>query len=366
MGQKILMKGAEAISEAAIRAGCRHFFGYPITPQNEAPAYMARRLPEVGGSFTQAESEVAAINMLYGCAGAGKRVITTSSSPGISLMAEGISYIAGAELPVVIVNVVRGGPGLGDIAPAQGDYFQAVKGGGHGDYRTIVLAPSTIQENVDIMLNAFDLADKYRNPVIILSDGLLGQMMEAVTLPEMVDPETLPKKSWAVDGMQGKREKNIINSFELLPADLEVMNNNMWRKFKDIDKEVMFEETRLEDAEYVFVAYGTVGRIIKTVIESMRAKGHKVGLLRPITLWPFPSKKLKELADSDRVKFFFDIELSFGQMIEDVKLATEFKKPIHFYGRQGGMVPSVEEIEELMTKHINGEPAPTGGIPWNN
>lgn len=366
MADKVLMKGAEAIAEAAIRAGCRHFFGYPITPQNEAPAYMARRLPEVGGSFTQAESEVSASNMLYGCAGAGKRVITTSSSPGISLMTEAISYIAGAELPVVIVNVVRGGPGLGDIAPSQGDYFQAVKGGGHGDYRTIVLAPSTIQENVDLMRNAFDLADKYRNPVIVLSDGLLGQMMEAIELPEMIDPDSLPPKPWAADSMQGKRGKNLINSFNLLPDGLEKMNIAMWKKFEKIDDEVMFEEVETNDAEYVFVAYGTVARIIKSVIKSMRAKGHKVGLVRPITLWPFPSKQLLKLAENQRVKFFLDVELSFGQMIEDVKLSTHCLKPVHFYGRQGGMVPSADELEDIMTKHINGEPAPIGGVPWNN
>lgn len=362
MGEKVLMKGAEAIAEAAIRAGCRHFFGYPITPQNEAPEYMARRLPEVNGSFTQAESEVAASNMLYGCAGAGKRVITTSSSPGISLMTEAISYIAGAELPCVIVNVVRGGPGLGDIAPAQGDYFQAVKGGGHGDYHSIVLAPSTIQENVDVMKDAFDLADKYRNPVLVISDGLLGQMMEAIELPEMIDPASLPEKPWAASGMMGKRKKNVINSFEILPEELEKMNHRMMDKFADIDKEVMFEEIETADAEYVFVAYGTVARIIKSVIKSMRAKGHKVGLVRPITLWPFPTKVLADLANKDSVKFFLDIELSFGQMLEDVKLATGCKKPVKFYGRQGGVVPSSDELEDIMTRHINGEDVPTGGV----
>ncbi|HOO97616.1 MAG TPA: 3-methyl-2-oxobutanoate dehydrogenase subunit VorB [Caldisericia bacterium] len=366
MGEKILMKGAEAISEAAIRAGCRHFFGYPITPQNEAPAYMARRLPEVGGSFTQAESEVAAVNMLYGCAATGKRVITTSSSPGISLMTEGISYMAGADLPAVIVNVVRGGPGLGDIAPAQGDYFQAVKGGGHGDYHCIVVAPSTIQENVDLMKSAFDLADKYRTPTIVLSDGLLGQMMEAIELPEMTDPATLPHKDWAADGMQGKRGKNLINSFDLLPDGLEKMNIEMWKKFKNVEEDVMFEEVQMDDAEYVFVAYGTVARILKSVIKAMRANGHKVGLFRPITLWPFPSKRLAEIASRPQVKFLFDIELSFGQMIEDVKLAVSCQKEVKFYGRQGGMVPTTDELEAVTLKHIKGEPAPTGGIPWND
>lgn len=353
MGEKILMKGAEAIGEAAIRAGCRHFFGYPITPQNEAPAYMARRMPEVNGCFVQAESEVAAINMLYGCAAAGKRVITTSSSPGISLMQEGLSYIAGSQLPVVVVNVVRGGPGLGDIAPAQGDYFQAVKGGGHGDYHLIVLAPSTIQENVDMMSLAFDLADKYRNPVMILSDGLLGQMMEAIELPEFTDPSTLPHKDWAADGMQGKRGRNLINSFDLLPEGLEKMNKQMWEKYPVIEaNEVKFEESNMDDAEYVFVAYGTVARIIKTVLKDMRAQGIKVGLVRPITLYPFPSKKLLEIADRSAVKFFLDIELSFGQMIEDVKLAVGCKKPVHFYGRQGGMVPEPKEIADVMMKLI--------------
>jgi 2-oxoglutarate ferredoxin oxidoreductase subunit alpha len=353
MGDKILMKGAEAIGEAAIRAGCRHFFGYPITPQNEAPAYMARRMPEVNGCFVQAESEVAAINMLYGCSAAGKRVITTSSSPGISLMQEGLSYIAGAQLPVVVVNVVRGGPGLGDIAPSQGDYFQAVKGGGHGDYHLVVLAPSTIQENVDMMETAFDLADKYRNPVMILSDGLLGQMMEAIELPEFINLESLPHKDWATDGMQGNRARNLVNSFDLLPEGLEKMNRQMWEKYPVIEaNEVRFEESNMEDAEYVFVAYGTVARIIKTVLKDLRAQGIKVGLVRPITLYPFPTKKLNEIADRKEVKFFLDIELSFGQMIEDVKLSIGCKKPVHFYGRQGGMVPEPKEIAEVMMKLI--------------
>jgi len=353
MGEKILMKGAEAVGEAAIRAGCRFFFGYPITPQNEAPAYMARRMPEVGGTFLQAESEVAAINMLYGCSAAGKRVITTSSSPGISLMSEGISYSAGSELPMVIVNVVRGGPGLGDIAPSQGDYFQAVKGGGHGDYHLIVLAPSTVQENVDLMKIAFDLADKYRNPVMVLSDGLLGQMMEAIELPDYIDPNSFPHKDWAADGMQGKRKKNLINSFDLLPEGLEKMNKKMWQKYIQAEREeVRFEEIEVGDADYIFVAYGTVARIIKTVIKSMREKGHKVGLLRPITLWPFPTKKLQELANKPNVKLLLDIEMSFGQMIEDVKLAVGCLKPVYFYGRQGGMVPEPIEVEEQMTKLI--------------
>lgn len=345
MGERILMKGAEAIGEAAIRAGCRHFFGYPITPQNESPQYMSRRMPEVDGVFLQAESEVAAINMIYGCASTGKRVITTSSSPGISLMQEGLSYIAGAEIPLVVVNVVRGGPGLGDIAPAQCDYFQAVKGGGHGDYHLVVLAPSTIQESVDLMGVAFDVADKYRNPVMMLSDGLLGQMMEAIEFPPMTDPATLPHKDWATDGMQGKRSKNVINSFDLLPEGLEKMNNKMWAKYPVIERdEVRYEAIMTDDAEYIFVAYGTVARIIKTVLKSLRAEGIKVGLMRPITLYPFPKKQLLDLANKPEVKFFMDVELSFGQMIEDVQLATQFKKPIHFYGRQGGMVPTPAEI----------------------
>ncbi len=351
MGEKILMKGAEAIGEAAIRSGCRHFFGYPITPQNESPQYMSRRMPEVNGVFLQAESEVAAINMLYGCAAAGKRVITTSSSPGISLMQEGLSYIAGAEIPVVVVNVVRGGPGLGDIAPAQCDYFQAVKGGGHGDYHLIVLAPSTIQESVNLMPLAFDLADKYRNPVMMLSDGLLGQMMEAIEFPEMKDPASLPQKNWAADGMQGKRGKNVINSFDLLPEGLEKMNKAMWSKYPIIERdEIRFEAVNTDDAEYIFVAYGTVARIIKTVIKQLREEGIKVGLFRPISLYPFPNQQLLDLASKPSTKFFMDVELSFGQMIEDVKLATQFKKPIHFYGRQGGMVPSPGEIAEEFKK----------------
>lgn len=346
------MKGNEAIAEAAIRAGCRYFFGYPITPQSELPAYLARKFPEVGGTFLQAESEVAASNMIYGAAGAGARVLTSSSSPGISLKAEGISYIAGAELPAVIINIMRGGPGLGSIQPAQSDYFQATKGMAHGDFRLTVLAPSSVQEAVDLTMLAFDIADKYRNPVLLVGDGIIGQMMEPVEFPEPVDPDKLPKKEWATDGAKG-REPNVINSLALEPEDLEDHNMKLKAKYDKMkEEEVRYEELYTDDADTIIVAYGTTARIASSAIEMARKKGHKVGMIRPITLFPFPTDIINETAE--RVDNFLAVEMSTGQMVEDVRLAVNGKKPVHFYGRTGGVVPSPEEIVEEIEK-IGGE-----------
>ena len=348
---KKLMKGNEAIGEAAIQAGCRYFFGYPITPQNEIPAYLARKLPEVGGVFLQAESEVAAINMVYGAAGAGARVLTSSSSPGISLKTEGISYIAGAELPCVIVNIVRGGPGLGGIQPAQSDYFQATKGGGHGDYRLVVLAPSTVQELVDLTMEAFEIADQYRNPVMILGDGIIGQMMEPVEFKTPVKRE-LPEKTWATTGCEG-REPNVTNSLHMAAEDLENHNLDLQRKYNKIkENEVKCEKFQTEDADYVLVAYGTTARICKTAITQLRKEGLKVGLIRPITLWPYPDNCVDEVIDN--TKAFITVEMSAGQMVEDVRLAVNGRKPVHFYGRTGGMIPSPQEIAEKVREIAGG------------
>lgn len=340
-----LMKGNEAIAESAVRAGCRGFFGYPITPQNEIPEYMSKRQPEVGGVFVQAESEVAAINMVYGAAAAGCRAMTSSSSPGISLKQEGISYIAASDVPCVIVNIVRAGPGLGGIQPAQGDYFQAVKGGGHGDYKLIVYAPSTLQEACDLVYKAFDKADEYRMPVMMIGDGMIGQMMEPVELPEMRELSDLPEKPWCLRGYDGTGERRIINSLRIQPDELEPYLDEMYRKYAAIEeKEVEVEEYCCEDAEIILTAYGTVARICKSAIELLRAQGVKVGLIRPITLFPFPKKSFEQYASRESVKRFISVELSMGQMIEDVKLAVNGKKPVDFYGRSGGNVMSEEEI----------------------
>ena len=285
---KVLMKGNEAIAEAAIQAGCRYFFGYPITPQNEIPAYMAKRLPKIGGTFIQAESEVSAINMVYGAAGAGARAMTSSSSPGISLKQEGISYIAGAELPCMIVNIVRGGPGLGSIQPAQSDYFQATKGGGHGDYHMVVLAPATLQEAVELVMEGFDIADQYRNPVMLLGDGMLGQMMEPVEF-STYEGRNLPPKIWATTGYDGSRERNIINSLYIDPKELEEHVQRIYKKYEEIKKnEVKVESYNCEDAQIIVAAYGTTSRIVKKVIQLGKEEGIDIGLIRPITLWPFP------------------------------------------------------------------------------
>jgi 2-oxoglutarate ferredoxin oxidoreductase subunit alpha len=335
------MKGNEAIAEAAIRAGCHHFFGYPITPSTEVIEYMAKHLAKVNGTLVQAESEVSAINMCFGAAGAGVRVMTASSSPGISLMQEGLSYIAANELPVVVVNVVRSGPGLGGLGPSQADYFQATKGGGHGDYRLIVLAPSTVQELVDLTRDAFDLADLHCNPAMIIADGVLGQMMEPVVFKEQ-EPRQLPAKGWATTGAEG-RERNIVSSYSL-QSEIGEANCLRWQaKYEHIAAtEQRWEEYKVEDAEYLMVAYGTTSRIAKAAIQQARAEGIKVGLIRPITLWPFPVNAFGEM--QNRIKGYLSVELSAGQMIEDVRLAISCSAPVHLCSRQGGMVPTPEEV----------------------
>ena len=342
MAEKVLMKGNEAIAEAALRAGCLHYFGYPITPQTELTAYMAKRLPKTeGGVFLQAESEIAAINMVYGVASTGKRVMTSSSSPGVSLKQEGISYIAGADLPAVIVNVQRGGPGLGGIQPSQSDYFQATKGGGHGDYHLIVLTPSSVQEMADLTSLAFDLADKYRCPAMLLADGTMGQMMEPVALPE--PHKSVIDKPWAVTGTQMKREHNIVNSLYLSPEVLEKTNFERFERYAEIEKnEVRYESYLMDDAEYCIVAFGIAARVAKNAITAMRKEGLKVGLIRPITVWPFPKKAIREAAD--KVKGFVCVELSMGQMIEDVRLAEQCLRPVVLCNRAGGMIPGVDQI----------------------
>ncbi len=351
---KELWKGSEAMAEAAIKAGCRFFFGYPITPQNEIPEYMAMKMPQVDGCFLQAESEVAAINMVYGAAGAGARVMTSSSSPGISLKQEGITYIAGAELPCVIVNIVRGGPGLGGIQPAQSDYFQACKGGGHGDYRLVVLAPSSVQEAADLVQEAFEIADQYRNPVMVLGDGMIGQMMEPVEFTE-VKKRNLSEKTWATVGTKGKRKPNIINSLFIDPAECEKHNFKLFEKYKEIEKnEVKVETYNLEGAEIVFAAYGTTARIVKNAIASLAKEGIKAGLIRPITLWPFPAKAFETAAEQAGVKAFLTVEMSMGQMVEDVKLSVNGKKPVYFYGRTGGMIPTPKAVAEEAKKILGG------------
>ncbi len=349
---KVLMRGNEAMAEAAIRAGCRCYFCYPITPQGELVEYMARHLPRRGGVFLQAESEVAAINMVYGAAAAGVRTMTSSSSPGISLKMEGISYLAGARLPAVIVNVMRAGPGLGNIAPAQGDYFQATKGGGHGDYRLIVLAPSTVQEAAELVMLAFDLSDRYRVPAMILADGMLGQMMEPVELPEPIPLERIPPKPWALSGAKG-RDPNVASSFDLDPHRFREILRALWDVYREIERnEVRWEEYETEDAELVLVAYGTMGRICKTVVRRARKEGLRVGLFRPITLWPFPSEPLRKLAS--RVPVFLTVELSAGQMWEDVRLSVEGRAKTPFYGELGGVVPTPDEILSEVKKHVGG------------
>ena len=349
-----LMKGNEAIAEAAIRAGADGYFGYPITPQSEILEYLMEANPyeKTGMVVLQAESEVAAINMVYGGAGCGKKVMTSSSSPGISLKQEGITYIAGAELPCLIVNVVRGGPGLGTIQPAQSDYFQAVKGGGHGDYHLIVLAPASVQEMADFVGLAFDLAFKYRNPAMILSDGAIGQMMEKVWLgPQQERSKTVPE--WATTGKPSSRERNIITSLELDPNRQEIFNQKLVAKYNEIrEKEVRYEEFRCEDADYIFVAYGTSARVCQRSVELAREQGIKAGLLRPITLFPYPSKRINELAG--KVRLFLTVEMSAGQMVEDVMLAVNGKVPVNFYGRMGGMIPTPDEVVDYLKKLITG------------
>ena len=342
-----LMKGSEAIAEAAIRAGARFFFGYPITPQTEIPEYMSARMPEVGGCFLQAESEVAAINMVYGAASTGERVITSSSSPGVSLKQEGISYCAGAQLPCVILNVMRGGPGLGSIQASQGDYNQAVKGGGNGDYHLITYAPSSIQEAINIFSFAFDKAEKYRVPVLFLADGIMAQMMEPVEMPEMVDFKVDPeKKPWAATGWKpgdDPAKRAVINSLYINTEELTVHNNELQATYREIEKnEVMYEAYLCEDADYVITAFGTVARIAKSAINELRAQGIKVGLVRPITVWPFPYKELAEA--SKNAKALLDVEANEGQMLQDVKLAINGAKPVEYFGHCGSLMPTTDEI----------------------
>ncbi len=343
------MTGNEVAAEAAIRAGCRFYFGYPITPQSELTEYMAREMPLVGGTFIQAESELAAINMVYGASAAGRRAMTSSSSPGISLKQEGISYLAGSELPAVILNVQRGGPGLGDIRAAQSDYFQATRGGGHGDYRTMVLAPASVQEMADLVMLAFHLADKYRNPVLVLADAQLGQMMEPMEFKEP-EEEPLPAKDWALTGARG-RPSRIVKSFYWLPGALEEFNCRLAQKYARIEEaEVRYEAVQCEGAEWVFVAYGASARVCEQVVVEARGRGEPVGLLRPITLWPYPTGAVQELAE--RVQGFLVVEMSRGQMVEDVRLAVEGRVPVEFFGRTGGGIPTAEqvtaELERLM------------------
>jgi 2-oxoglutarate/2-oxoacid ferredoxin oxidoreductase subunit alpha len=348
MAEKILMKGNEVVGEAAILAGCRFYFGYPITPQNEIPAYMSGRLPEVGGTFLQAESEIASINMVYGASAAGARVMTSSSSPGISLKQEGISYLSGARLPAVVVNMMRGGPGLGNIAGAQGDYFQGTRGGGNGDYRTVVLGPATVQELADMTIKAFDIADAYRVVVVILGDGFLGQMSEAVELPEPSQKKF--DKPWALTGAKGRAPQKIA-SLRLIPDEaLEKLNEELQETYREIsEKEIMCESLETEDADYLLVAYGTSSRICRSAMRQLRKEGIKVGLFRPITLWPFPYDELKKAASG--AKKILTVEMSAGQMLEDVKLAVNGEKAVDFYGRMAGMLPDVEEIKERIKSY---------------
>lgn len=340
MSEKVLMKGNEAIGEAAIRSGCKHFFGYPITPQTELSAYMAKKMPKIGGVFLQAESELAAVNMVYGAASAGVRAMTSSSSPGISLKAEGISYIAAADLPCVIVNIVRGGPGLGGIQPAQSDYFQATKGGGHGDYHLIVLAPNSVQELVYLTSDAFNLSEEYRIPVMLLGDGTLGQMMEPVDFDSMPEP-VWSEKPWATDGTQNKREKNVTKTLFLDAPELEAVVMEREKKYDVVKKELQrYEAHDIEDADIIISSYGITSRVVETAVKILREEGIKVGVIRPVTLWPFPEKVYKTV----HPKAFLSVEMSTGQMVEDIKLACECSAPVYFYGRTGGVIPAPDEV----------------------
>lgn len=354
MSEKILMKGNEALAEAAIRAGCRHFFGYPITPQTELAAYMSRHLPKIGGTYLQAESEVAAINMVYGASGAGVRVMTSSSSPGVSLKGEGISYMIGADLPGLIVNINRGGPGLGGIQPSQSDYWMATRATGHGDGHVFVLAPSTVQEMADLAAKAFELGDKYRMPAMILADGLLGQMMEPVELPEPIDPASLPHKDWCVDGTKGQREHNIINSLSLVAQILEDSVLRRHERYKQVKaNEQLSQLEYVDDAELIVVAYGAAARIVRSAIVAARAEGIKVGMIRPITLWPFPDDAIQDACKT--TKAFLSVELNTGQMVDDVRLAVSGVRPVSFFGHSGGVVPTPAEVLVAIKKAYAGE-----------
>ncbi len=351
MAEKFLMKGNEALAEAAIRNGCKHFFGYPITPQTEVAAYMAKRLPKIGGTYLQAESEVAAINMILGCASTGTRCLTSSSSPGISLKSEGISYIIGSDLPCVIINVMRGGPGLGGIQPSQADYWQATKAPGHGDGQILVFAPSSVQEIVNLIGRAFDKAETYRMPAMILADGMLGQMMEPVEFPETTPAQH--DKPWALTGTKGERKPNIVNSLYLQPQELERTIVERQKRYDLIkENEVLVEEQFLDDAEFAVVAYGATARVVKSAVSKAREKGVKVGLIRPITLWPFPAKEIA--AAAQKVKAMLTVEMSMGQMVEDVRLAANGACPVGFFGRTGGIVPSPAEVLAEIEKMAGG------------
>jgi 2-oxoglutarate ferredoxin oxidoreductase subunit alpha len=354
MAAKVLMKGNEALAEAAIRSVCKHFFGYPITPQTELAAYMAKRMPKVGGVYLQAESEIAAINMVYGASAAGARVMTSSSSPGVSLKQEGISYMIGADLPGLIVNVQRGGPGLGGIQPSQADYWQATRAVGHGDGHIIVLAPSTVQEMADLAALAFELGDRYRTPVMILADGLLGQMMEPVELPEPLAAEDIPAKPWALTGHKGERDHNTVNSLFLVAQELEDSIISRWERYRAIqDSEQRAESYLVEDAELVVVAYGAVARIARSAINKARAEGIKVGLIRPITLWPFPTDAIEAACES--ASAFLVSEFSMGQMVDDVRLVVNGRKPVSYFAHTGGVVQTPEELLVAIHRVAAGE-----------
>lgn len=351
MGEIKFMKGNEALAEAAIRSGLQGYFGYPITPQSEVVEYLAMEEPNHNYVLIQAESEVASVNMVYGAAAAGARVMTTTSSPGFSLMQEGVSYIACAELPCLFANVVRGGPGLGTIQASQGDYFQAVKGGGHGDYHLIVLAPNSVQEMVDFCVLGFDLADKYRTPVMLLSDGATGQMMEKVVLPK--PKEYKPDKPWATTGKTPDRKRNIITSLYIQSEEMEAKNNILQAKYKEItENEIRYEGYHLDDADVVITAFGLMSRVCKKTVDLAREEGIKMGLIRPITLWPFPTDVIAKSADREALKFFLSVEMNAGQMVEDVRLAVSGKKPVHFYGRQGGIVPTPDEVLKAAKEYL--------------
>ncbi|MBQ9972369.1 MAG: 3-methyl-2-oxobutanoate dehydrogenase subunit VorB [Firmicutes bacterium] len=341
MADKILMKGNEAIAEAAILAGCRHYFGYPITPQTEVAAYMSKKMPKIGGVFLQAESEIAAINMVYGVASTGKRVMTSSSSPGISLKSEGLSYLAGADLPSVVINVQRGGPGLGGIQPSQSDYFQATRSPGHGDFHMVVYAPASVQEMAQLTVKAFEVADEYRMTSMILADGTLGQMMEPVSFDFAV--KEAPEKPWDTTGTKMQRKHNIVNSLFLAPERLEEVNFERYERYKKIEEnETLYEEYMMDDAEICVVAFGIASRVSRNAVNEARKQGIKAGMIRPITVWPFPKAPIRKAAD--QVKAFVSVELSMGQMIDDIKLASECKKPVYLCNRVGGMIPSPEQV----------------------
>lgn len=353
---KILMKGNEAIGEAAIRAGCLNYFAYPITPQSEVAEYLSKRMPEVGGVFLQGESEVAVGYMIFGASGCGARVFTTSSSPGISLMSEAISYIAAAQCPAVFVNIIRGGPGLGGILPSQGDYFQATKGGGHGDYRMLVMAPASVQEAVEMVMRAFPLAEKYRNPVMILGDGLIGQMMEPVTFPENLSSEPSNKDSWATNGMDTRDSKtrNLVKSLFLDPTALNNNNLTLKAKYERMkQEEVLFERYNMEtDYQALIVSYGTMSRVCRTAVDYLKEEGIEVGMLRPQTLFPFPEQVIYDAAIQDACKVVFSIEMSMGQMVEDVDRCVKGKRPVVWYGKCGGDVPTPEEIMDVIKERL--------------